>query len=597
MVGGPTYHYMSYNSAGFTDGVSIVRGAGKSNIEVNIYNGITNICGLNSLSNTAAKDSWIHVAVTYLPSGTCNLYFNGTLKQTLTSTGTMGVAAAQTLVFGNRSYVDAPNGCNLSNIVWQNTTTPWTAQQVLDLYSKGTVPTNATAVYPLNEGAGTIAYDTSGNANNGTITSGTWVRDAPSKTRKAVNDNLVFNGDFEIAPIVNVAQTSGSNYVDGTATGATIPIFGYRIGTRLGTATVQFDTVIKRTGNASIKLSTLAVASDMAVGATMSTTAGGLQIGYPALPSTSYTASVWVKTNYVSGASTSGVRATVVEKNGIGSSGTTNVLLTALQTTQDWTQYNLVFTTASTARSLLFLINVKGDDGAATLIMDAWFDDITLTPTTATTRTANTFPQRKTLANLLSNGNFEYAPPFTAVTTTAARFIDGTATGSSNTEYVYKWRNSSIATSTASASYDSTVYRSGNYSLKLSTTTIGAIAATTYGNLDTVSSIKTSLIPVLPNTTYTISGWAKTNNAAADSVKISIFEFTGVSTSSNQNSSTNTLTGTNDWTLLTLTFTTAGATRYLTVAPRNNVAGNISDAWFDDITLTKVPADARTVVS
>ena len=55
-------------------------------------------------------------------------------------------------------------------------------------------------------------------------------------------------------------------------------------------------------------------------------------------------------------------------------------------------------------------------------------------------RTALTFPKRKTVENLLTNGDFEYAPPFTAATTSATRFIDGTATGSANNYSPYIWR-------------------------------------------------------------------------------------------------------------------------------------------------------------
>jgi hypothetical protein len=593
--GTPTHTYVSYNSAAFTDGIFISKNAGSGNININVYNG-TGAVYANTLLAPASQ--WIHIAVTYLPNGTCKTYKNGVLLSSATSSGTMTAAAAQLLTFNSRSFTNYFAQSTMSNIVWQNTTTSWTDDQVRDIYQTNKLPAGTTMYLALGEGAGSIAYDTSGNANNGTITSPTWTRETFTRTRNAVNGNLVYNGDFEIAPVVNVAQTSGSNYVDGTATGATIPIFGYRVGTRLGTATVQFDTVIKRTGNASIKLSTLAVASDMAVGATMSTTAGGLQIGYPALPSTSYTASVWVKTNYVSGASTSGVRATVVEKNGIGSSGTTNVLLTALQTTQDWTQYNLVFTTASTTRSLLFLINVKGDDGTATLIMDAWFDDITLTPTTATTRTANTFPQRKTSDNLLSNGNFEYAPPFTAATTTVNRWIDGTATGNTASVGQYGWAFS-FSTGTASASFDNAVSRSGSKSLRLSTLDASGTAIATQSlaaSVPTTAETGTTITPVLPSTSYTLTLWAKTSNAATNSVYADIREFTGARVSA-VTTATNKLSGTNDWTQLTVTVTTSVNTRFIGIVLRNAVPGNVSDAWFDDITLTKVPANARTVVS
>ena len=585
MVGGSTFHYMSYNSAAFTDGVIIARGAGKANVEVNIYNAAVIICAFNSLSNTAAKDSWIHIAVTYLPSGTCNLYFNGSLKQTLTSSGTMSVAAAQTLVFGNRSYADAPNGCNLSNIVWQNTTTSWTNAQVLDLYN-GKAPAGTTMVLPLNEGAGSIAYDTSGNGNNGTITSGTWTRDTPSKTRKTVNGNLVYNGDFEIAPVVNVAQTTASsNWLDGTSTGSTTNnTFGWRKFNYTGSQHAYFDSTEKYLGQYSLRLSTLGTGATIGVtNATQATLDPFTSI--PCTPSTAYTLKFWMKTNVVSGSATSGAFLRISAGNVSDS--------TKVKTTTDWTQYTVTVTTGGAISTISIEARIIGNDGAGTLIMDAWFDDITLTPTTPTTRTATTGPYRKTVENLVTNGDFEYAPAFTAATTSATKWIDGTA-GSANTESPYGWWTPGSFTASATAQFDTTVCHSGTTSLKLSTLNATGVANAASGNNNTSQTIQKTVIRALPGTSYTLTGWVKTNNANTNSVYLDVIEYGG-NNSFIASTSTNKLSGTNDWTQLTTTFTTSAvSTRYILIVLRNAVAGNISDAYFDDIVLTKTTPDARS---
>lgn len=60
---------------------------------------------------------------------------------------------------------------------------------------------------------------------------------------------------------------------------------------------------------------------------------------------------------------------------------------------------------------------------------------------------------------------------------------------------------------------------------------------------------------------------------------------------------TNKLTGTNDWTLLTATFTTGATAKFLRFAMFNDVAGNVCDARFDvnSMTLEEVKEDTTSV--
>lgn len=376
-VGFPTHHYISCNTAGFTNGFVFVRSAGKSNVEVNVYNASTNIAALNQAINTAPANEWLHIVVTYLPNGTCNLYLNGTLKQTLTSTGAMGATPANTVTIGNRSYTNAFTGLVLKNFVWQNTTTSWTQEQVTALYNNNTIPTGADVAWNFDEGAGSIAYDSSGNGNDGTITAPIWTRDTPTKKRKLVGGNMVYNGDFEYAPRVNVPTTTGNKYVDGTSGGApdASSLFGWYLWNYTNSYAAMFDTSVKRSGEASIKVSTTAVDSTCGLRVSIHAGVSFRSNNIPVIPGATYSYSGWIKTQANSGSATTGARLQFVTSTGA-SDVTTITAAAGLTATQDWTQYTGIFTTAPTARFITPVLQIVGNDGAGTLIMDAWFDDI-----------------------------------------------------------------------------------------------------------------------------------------------------------------------------------------------------------------------------
>lgn len=194
---------------------------------------------------------------------------------------------------------------------------------------------------------------------------------------------------------------------------------------------------------------------------------------------------------------------------------------------------------------------------------------------------------------LITNGDFELAPTFVAAQT-ADNWIDGTAAGSSTN--TYGWWASPRATAIA-VQFDSSKSHGGTYSLKISTTNVTGRARVfnviaSAGNITATVANAPYLIPVSPNTSYTLTGYAQTNNVAASGAFIEMVELdsayvVGTATPSNK------LTGTvSAWTLLTATVTTGATTVYMAVDMQNAVAGNISDAWFDDLLLTG-PAGAK----
>ena len=530
------------------------------------------------------RDSWFYGTFTSTSTGLTSYYLNGVVKNSSTNGGTPDAALHNAFIGNNtantRNFAGQMKDLRIYNSIL-------TITQITTLMNGGNVP-GAVRIFNFNEGACTIAYDTSGNGNNGTITSGTWTRDAPSKIRTGVNGNLVFNGDFEIAPVVNVATTSGGVYVDGTAGGDSSgrqTIFGWFVWNYTTSWEAKFDTSVSHSGNASMKISTTATGSTVGLRASIHASSSFKQNNIPVLPNTSYTYSGWVKTNLVSGSATTGARLQFVTSTGT-ADVTTTTAVTGLVATQDWTQYTGTFTTAATARFITPVMQIVGNDGTGTLIMDAWFDDITLTPTTPTTRTATTGPYRKTVENLVTNGDFEYAPAFTAAQTSMSRWIDGTAAGAAT---VNDYGVRVIGAAGVSAQFDSGYLKLVVPANKWIEAYIGR---TGYGAIP-------NYIPILPSTSYTVTMRMKTEYISGDALgaRITVYvsdgAFGGVTSYA-----TSYIKTTTDWTTYSVTFTTGATVRYARVACSTSTdtgAANLSmTAYYDDIVLTKTTPDART---
>lgn len=343
----------------------------------NVYNGAAS----SSFAPSAAVqrlNTWQHLIFT-LNSGVVTIYIN--FVSVATASGRVMTTNANALSIGSTvaggQYITA----NMKQTFFIDGYA-LTGTDIANL-ATGTAPSNATFLYELNEGAGTVAYDSSGNGNNGTITSGTYVLDTPTKKRKQVNGNLVYNGDFEYAPVVNVATTTASRWADGTSGGSTTNnLFGWAITNKIGSGSIQID-------GGKLKISTTATGSLIEAGhATNDFTASVIRSSMiPVLPSTSYTVTYKMSTNYVSGDSNDGAFAKVFEFTGAGSQST-QTSGTKVKTTTSETSYSITLTTGATTRFLLVSGIITGNTGTATLIMDAYFDEIELRPTIPVVRTA-----------------------------------------------------------------------------------------------------------------------------------------------------------------------------------------------------------------
>lgn len=211
-------------------------------------------------------------------------------------------------------------------------------------------------------------------------------------------------------------------------------------------------------------------------------------------------------------------------------------------------------------------------------------------------------------ASMLPNGDFELFPPFVAATATNARFIDGSAAGSTTND-IFTWsHNISSGGTTGTSSFDTTVKRSGGASLKVDCT-VGAAATVTVGVSTTfttpvnptVLEQNRRMVRVLPSTSYTFSGYIKTSNivtSGAGGARVRAIGYNGATTGSTETNQSSYMTGTNDWTLVTLTFTTAATTKFLNIWFQVDSSDvTTGTAWFDDFILTPTTNTTRSTAT
>jgi len=183
---------------------------------VELANGKTEFVNRNGAGPTCAMDSvrningeLCHYVFTF--DGTiAKLYENGVLIAQDTS-AVMGAFAATVLTIGKRTGGSNYWNGKLGELVFQNSTTPWTQAQITDLYYNGVIPSGSS--YWLFEGN---VLDGSGNGKHGTLTGGTYVdMDRPrvaASGRTLVRDfntSLAFNGTTTGVTLPVAAPSTG----------------------------------------------------------------------------------------------------------------------------------------------------------------------------------------------------------------------------------------------------------------------------------------------------------------------------------------------------------------------------------------------------
>ena len=338
--------------------------------------------------NTAIKlnkNQWNRVAFVD-NNGVVRVYINGVLD-TNSSAGLMDYTRTGTFTMNTSTWGAATrdttmfylNG-SLSNCRLYKSALTF-AQTELAFNGGEPDAANRVGKYDFQEGAGTTAYDTSGNGNNGTITSGTFTSDVPTKKRGVVGGNKVYNSDFEFAPPTNVNQTS-ANWMDGSAAGsATNKLFGWHANTIGTSGYAVFDSSEKYSGSYSLHLNNGTSGTSTFVYSSIASSAG-IPTNFVLAPSTSYTLTYRLKINVVSGSGGT-VKVIMTERSGSGTAVIDN--LDTYTTSSDWALYTKTFTTNASCRWGFIKFEVGG-----THVADAWLDMVDVRETTPSTRTAVT---------------------------------------------------------------------------------------------------------------------------------------------------------------------------------------------------------------
>lgn len=347
---------------------------------------------LNHTVSTSSyiRGAWNHVVWTD-NAGTAKLYINGVLDSTNFNytPGSGGYTLDRTAIgtllrtSAGNSFAGGMYDARVYNRIL-------TAQEAQDLADGKDIDTTDLALQWIgNQNGGATVPDASGNGNDGTFTTPFYVRDSPFYSlRSNVGGNLLYNGDFEIYPKNdNVATTTSGRWIDGTASGTSTNT-PHAVGWALQYATsgsAMFDTTVKYNGSCSLKLSTTAINSNVEVSPTPANTGIWLFNNAPrAISGQQFTYAFRMKTNYVSGAG-AGAYLELVSRNATGgSTGTTTS--TKVTTTTDWTYYTGTVTAPAGTYYFVPRMRIEGNSGLATLIMDAWFDDIVVTETTPVSR-------------------------------------------------------------------------------------------------------------------------------------------------------------------------------------------------------------------
>lgn len=207
--------------------------------------------------------------------------------------------------------------------------------------------------------------------------------------RDIVNQNLVPNPGFETTPTFVAASNTTQRWIDGSAAGFSGLQSAYRwaLANLSGTGAAQFDNSTAFAGTNSMKLSIGVANTSVTVSVTRRLNNGtDIRVtGIPVQPSTAYTMTFRMKTNYTSGDSR-GAYIRLQEFNSAGAT-VTSTDSTFVKTTLDWTLYTISKTTAATTTFVDPQLTLSGTVAPSTLVMDAWFDSLSLIQTTSPTRT------------------------------------------------------------------------------------------------------------------------------------------------------------------------------------------------------------------
>ena len=195
--------------------------------------------------------------------------------------------------------------------------------------------------------------------------------------------NMIPNGDFSYQPPQLVATTEDNTWINNTALGnpqsgfgnEDIFCWGLNEGGSGSGEFVYVDDV------PALKIATLATASFVEVSLVPGSAPARnlLNHAIKVKPLTAYRVSFMMKTNVTSGDATNGAQLNVGEINFAGTTLINNTTA-ARKVTGDWEAFTLDFTTGAATDYVNVIMRIYGHQGAATLIMEAWFKNLLMLP-------------------------------------------------------------------------------------------------------------------------------------------------------------------------------------------------------------------------
>jgi hypothetical protein len=339
--------------------------------------------------------NWNFISGTY-DGTTIKSYLNGLLVGSATPTGTYGGNTTNFLIGAGATDAEDMQGL-IKNLQIFNRAL--TQAEIQDIMYDGKQPsdyaTSITRHFDFENDTSTTIYDADDITKTGTITGAVFTQDVPPcgtllGTRPYPGKNLFvskIDGSAGISPTGTEKTTSG--WIEDQR-------LGFSSNTS-GSVSAKYDSTVKRTGQFSLKLSTTNTGSYIEghLHAIPTVLSSILSCDIPCKPLTTYTLEYYMKTNYVSGDSNSGATLAILEYGISTASDLSTNYPSFVKITTDWTKYTKTFTTGAKTRFLDLRPTIYGHTGAATLIMDAWFDINSLTLT-------ETIPERTAAGNRLA---------------------------------------------------------------------------------------------------------------------------------------------------------------------------------------------------
>jgi hypothetical protein len=160
---------VAYTASGPNGGFFIEKSSSGKILKFDIYNGGSQAVDISTTD--LLLNTWYHCVCTF-KTNEAKLYINAVQQGSTDTSCSMSTPASQTVTIGRSSSAASAFFQGLMDeFVFENTDTPWTQTQIKDLYYNGKLPNGtASVIYNMNDDV----TDSSGNSNNGTLTSGTY---------------------------------------------------------------------------------------------------------------------------------------------------------------------------------------------------------------------------------------------------------------------------------------------------------------------------------------------------------------------------------------------------------------------------------------